>query len=228
MRLAGETAKWHRLRFFLAVLRSRPSFALGYAIVTLVVITGALAPFIAPYGPMVADPNVYLLPPGARSSAGHRRHRHGYFQPRDLCTARRSDHRRDRHISVGGRSAARSAPWPAITRASAHGGPRSAHSSCASADVLQAFPVFVFAIALVAVFGQSVQQHRARDRFREHSDLPAADAQSGAVDPPAALHRGGLCRRRIGHRDPAAPCRSPTRSRRCWRSFPSMSAGRCC
>ena len=60
-----ERRRRGRLRFFLAVLRARPLFALGYAIVALVVITGALAPFIAPYGPMVADPNVYLLPPGA-------------------------------------------------------------------------------------------------------------------------------------------------------------------
>ena len=75
-----------------------------------------------------------------------------------------------------------------------------------SADVLQAFPVFVFAIALVAVFGQSVQEHYSRHRLREHAHLPEADANPGAVDQQVALCRGGLCGRCLGRCDPAAPC----------------------
>ena len=66
-----------------------------------------------------------------------------------------------------------------------------------AADVLQAFPVFVFAIALVAVFGQSVRSIVVGDRLREHADLSAADAQPGAVHPPAALRRSRLYRRRV-------------------------------
>ena len=62
--LAGETSKFHRLRFFLAFLRSRPSFAVGYAIVIVVIFVALFAPWLAPYGPVTADPNVYLLPPG--------------------------------------------------------------------------------------------------------------------------------------------------------------------
>src|ERR1700690_1862751 len=64
---AAAPVRRQRLRFFFAVLRAKPAFAVGYAIVALVVVTGVLAPWIAPYGAMVADPNVYLLPP----SPGH-------------------------------------------------------------------------------------------------------------------------------------------------------------
>ena len=63
--LAGETSKFHRLRFFLAFLRARPSFAVGYAVVTVVIVVALFAPWLAPYGPVTADPNVDLLPPGA-------------------------------------------------------------------------------------------------------------------------------------------------------------------
>ena len=63
---AGGDAPWRRrLRFFFAVLRARPSFALGYAIVVGVTVIAALAPWIVPFDPMTADPAVYLLPPGA-------------------------------------------------------------------------------------------------------------------------------------------------------------------
>src|SRR5215217_2329281 len=53
-----------RLAFFLAVLRTHPSFALGYAIVLTVLLLAASAPWIAPYPPETADPAAFLQPPG--------------------------------------------------------------------------------------------------------------------------------------------------------------------
>ena len=52
----GEDTRLRRLRFFLAFLRVRPSFAVGYAIVAMVIIVAVFAPWLAPYGPMTADP----------------------------------------------------------------------------------------------------------------------------------------------------------------------------
>ena len=43
------------------------------------------------------------------------------------------------------------------------------HAIMRAADVLQAFPVFAFALVLVAVLGQSVQTVDHRDRLRQHS-----------------------------------------------------------
>ena len=97
-----------------------------------------------------------------------------------------------------------------------------------SADVLQAFPVFVFAIALVAVFGQSVKSIILAIAFVNTPIYLRLMRIQVLSDQQAALRRGGVRGRRIGHRDPAASCRCPTRLRRCWRSFRSTSAGRCC
>ena len=83
----GENARLRRLQFFIAFMRARPSFAVGYAIVTIVILVALFAPWLAPYGPMTADPTVYLLPPGG-SPCWHRRSRHGYFQPRGVRATR--------------------------------------------------------------------------------------------------------------------------------------------
>jgi peptide/nickel transport system permease protein len=154
---AAPGAPWRqRLRFFAAVLRARPSFALGYAIVALVVATGLLAPLIVPYGPMVADPNVYLLPPGGHHLLGTDGTGMDTFS-RVLAAPRV-----DLTIAMLGTlvSAAVGATIGAIV--GYYEGQRTWRTALSTfvmraADVLQAFPVFVFAIALVAVFGQSVR-----------------------------------------------------------------------
>src|SRR5262249_33187828 len=70
-RAAARDAPWRRrLHFFLATLRARPSFALGYAIVGGVILIALLAPWIAPFDPMKADPTVSLQPPSARHLLG--------------------------------------------------------------------------------------------------------------------------------------------------------------
>src|SRR5690606_32698203 len=51
-------------RFFLAVLRRRPQFALGYILVGIIVLLAIFAPLIAPFDPVRANPSVYLTPPG--------------------------------------------------------------------------------------------------------------------------------------------------------------------
>ena len=145
-----------RLRFFAAVLRARPAFALGYAIVALVVATGVLAPLIVPYGPMVADPNVYLLPPSWQHLLGTD------GTGMDIFSRVLAAPRVDLTIAMLGTlvSAALGATIGAIV--GYYEGQRTWRTALSTfvmraADVLQAFPVFVFAIALVAVFGQSVR-----------------------------------------------------------------------
>jgi peptide/nickel transport system permease protein len=145
-----------RLRFFLAVLRARPLFALGYAIVALVVVTGALAPFIVPYGPMVADPNVYLLPPGGRHLLGTD------GTGMDIFSRVIFAPRIDLTIAVLGTLLSAAVGTAIGALAGYYEGQRTWRTALSTfvmraADVLQAFPVFVFAIALVAVFGQSVR-----------------------------------------------------------------------
>jgi peptide/nickel transport system permease protein len=154
---AAAGAPWRqRLRFFFAVLRARPAFALGYAIVALVVATGLLAPLIVPFGPMVADPNVYLLPPGGQHLLGTD------GTGMDIFSRVLAAPRVDLTIAVLGTlvSAVVGATIGAIV--GYYEGQRSWRTALSTfvmraADVLQAFPVFVFAIALVAVFGQSVR-----------------------------------------------------------------------
>lgn len=60
---AADQAARGRLGFFLSVLRARPSFALGYAIVFVVCLCAIFAPLIAPYDPVKADPMNFLKPP---------------------------------------------------------------------------------------------------------------------------------------------------------------------
>jgi peptide/nickel transport system permease protein len=154
--LAGETSKFHRLRFFLAFLRSRPSFAVGYAIVTVVIFVALFAPWLAPYGPVTADPNVYLLPPGG----GHVLGTDGTGM--DIFSRVLFAPRVDLAIAIIGTFLSAVIGGAIGALVGYYEGQRAWRRAMStivmrSADVLQAFPVFVFAIALVAVFGQSVK-----------------------------------------------------------------------
>jgi peptide/nickel transport system permease protein len=148
--------KRRRLAFFLAVLRTHPSFALGYAIVALVVLLALLAPWVAPFPPEVADPTAFLQPPGWPHLMGTDATGMDVFS-RVLWAPRI-----DLSIAILGTllSAAIGTSLGAVVgyyegvRGFARFG---AGSVMRAADVLQAFPVFVFAIALVAVMGQSLQ-----------------------------------------------------------------------
>jgi peptide/nickel transport system permease protein len=157
MPAAAARSQWRRrLRFFLAVLRARPSFAVGYGIVILVIVTAFIAPLIVPYGPMTADPNVYLLPPGN----GHVLGTDGTGM--DIFSRVLSAPRVDLTIAVLGTLISAIIGTVIGAFVGYYEGQRTwrralSGSVMRSADVLQAFPVFVFAIALVAVFGQSVR-----------------------------------------------------------------------
>jgi len=122
--------------------------------VTTVVAIALLAPWLAPFGPMHADPSVYLLPPGGNhvlgtDGTGMDIFSRVLFAPRvDLAIAIVGTLL---SAIIGGAIGALVGYYEgqrAWRRALSTGVMR-------SADVLQAFPVFVFAIALVAVFGQS-------------------------------------------------------------------------
>jgi peptide/nickel transport system permease protein len=154
--LAGETSKFHRLRFFLAFMRSRPSFAVGYAIVTVVIVVAVFAPWLAPYGPVTADPNVYLLPPGP----GHVLGTDGTGM--DIFSRVLFAPRVDLAIAIIGTLLSAVIGGAVGAVVGYYEGQRAWRRAMStivmrSADVLQAFPVFVFAIALVAVFGQSLK-----------------------------------------------------------------------
>ena len=146
----------HRLHFFAAMLRARPSFAVGYTIVVGVSVIALLAPWLAPYPPLKADLSVYLLPPGGThvlgtDGTGMDIFSRVLYAPRvDLAIALIGT-----LVSalIGGSLGALVGYYEGQRRW------RRALSTFVmrSADVLQAFPVFVFAIALVAVFGQSVK-----------------------------------------------------------------------
>lgn len=142
-------------RFFLAVLRNYPSFALGYGLVALVILVAILAPVIAPYDPVQANPVDYLLPPGLAHLMGTD------ATGMDVFSRVIYAPRIDLAIAVLGTiiSAAIGSVVGAITGYYESGRAwRKVLSALVmrSADVLQAFPVFVFAIALVAVFGQGI------------------------------------------------------------------------
>ncbi len=137
---------------FLAMLRAKPFFAFGYLYLLLIVILAILAPLISPYDPVMPDLSNYLQPPNASNWLGTDN------TGMDIATRIIHAPRTDLVIAVLGTviSALIGAPLGALVGYyERRGGWRSAISALVmrTADVLQAFPVFVFAIALaLAVF----------------------------------------------------------------------------
>lgn len=159
---AGSNAalRWQRfkfqLRFLLAVLRARPMFALGYFIVISVIVLGIFAPLIAPYPPETANPEDFLQLPSWKHLLGTD------ATGMDIFSRIIYAPRIDLTIAIAG--TAISAVVGSLIGAIVGyyqelRGIKSFISGFVmrAADVLQAFPVFVFAIALVAIFGQSLQ-----------------------------------------------------------------------
>ncbi len=143
------------LRYFVQLLRTHPSYAAGYVIVALIALVSLGAPVIAPYSPITADPSVYLQPPSlahlfGTDATGMDVFSRVIFAPRiDLAIAVIG-------TVISAVIGTFLGAWIGYFQET--GGIRSFLSSgvMRAADVLQAFPVFVFAIALVAVFGQSM------------------------------------------------------------------------
>jgi peptide/nickel transport system permease protein len=143
------------LRYFIQLLRVHPGYALGYTVVLVVAITALVAPLIAPFSPVTADANVYLQPPSLAHWFGTD------ATGMDVFSRVISAPRIDLAIALMGTLFSSFigtllGAWVGYFQATA--GLRSliSNSIMRAADVLQAFPVFVFAIALVAVFGQSI------------------------------------------------------------------------
>lgn len=143
------------LRFLADVARARPDFALGYAIVGVVILLAILAPWLSPYDPVRADPNAYLLPPSWAHPMGTDN------TGMDIATRVIYAPRIDLAIALAGTAVSALIGAPLGALVGYYDGRRRHQAILASgvmriADVLQAFPVFVFAICLVAVFGQSI------------------------------------------------------------------------
>lgn len=152
----SSSATASRVRLVLRILRARPQFAVGYGIVFIVCVAALLAPWLAPYDPVNADPAAFLQPPGASHWLGTD------AVGMDIFSRVIHAPRVDLTIALAGTllSAALGSVLGAWSGYHARtGGVRAFASDAAmrAADVLQSFPVFVFALAVVATLGQTVQ-----------------------------------------------------------------------
>ena len=144
------------LHLALRIAAARPSFAVGYFIVITAVLAGALAPLVAPYNPVQADPAQFLQPPNRLHWLGTD------AVGMDIFSRVLYGPRIDITIAVLGTliSAAVGCligAWVGYYSRAGTFRSRIAFLVMRVADVLQAFPVFVFAIAMVASLGQSIQ-----------------------------------------------------------------------
>lgn len=154
-RRAASAKAQFALGYFIQLLRTHPAYAAGYVVVALVTVVAVAAPLITPYSPITADPSVYLRPPGlshpfGTDATGMDVFSRVIFAPRiDLAIAMMG-------TVISALIGTSVGAWVGYFQETR--GLRSFLSSVVmrAADVLQAFPVFVFAIALVAVFGQSI------------------------------------------------------------------------
>ncbi|MEA2726977.1 MAG: peptide/nickel transport system permease protein [Acetobacteraceae bacterium] len=140
----------------LRVASARPSFAAGYIIVFVAVLAGALAPLVAPYNPIEADPSQFLQPPNRLHWLGTD------AVGMDIFSRVLYGPRIDITIAVLGTMVSATVgclvgAWVGYFSRAGNFRSRIAFLIMRVADVLQAFPVFVFAIALVASLGQSIQ-----------------------------------------------------------------------
>ncbi len=145
-----------KLNLFFRVLKKRPDFMLGYIIVVLIIFIAIFAPIFAPFDPIKSDAKNYLKAPQwpylmGTDATGMDVFSRVLYAPRvDLA------------IALLGTllSAILGVILGAIAGFYDSSGKAAGFSSAfimRSADVVQAFPVFVFAIAVVAVLGQSIQ-----------------------------------------------------------------------
>ncbi len=138
------------------IARVRPRFLVGYGIVLTVVLAGLLASLLTPYSPITADPEHFLQPPSWQHLFGTD------AVGMDIFTRTIYAPRIDLTIAIVGTlisALAGSFVGALVGYFSTGRGIRVqlSYAVMRAADVLQAFPVFVFAIALVASFGQSIQ-----------------------------------------------------------------------
>jgi peptide/nickel transport system permease protein len=141
---------------FLLVMRQRPLFAVGYVLIFAIVTMALLAPWIAPYDPREANPAITLQPPSAAHLLGTD------ISGMDIFSRIIYSARIDLVIAVLGTALSLLIGAPLGLIAGYFSGARgvwggASEATMRTADVLQAFPVFVLAIALVAALGQSAR-----------------------------------------------------------------------
>jgi peptide/nickel transport system permease protein len=145
-----------KLEFFLLVLRQNPIYAVGYVLIFLIVMFALFAPLIAPYNPEEANAAITLQPPSAAHVLGTD------ISGMDIFSRVVYSARIDLVIAVLGTLISIAIGVPLGVLAGYFAGVRGfwgwlSEGTMRIADVLQAFPVFVLAIALVAALGQSAR-----------------------------------------------------------------------
>jgi len=145
-----------RLELFLLVLRQRKLFAFGYLLVAVIVLLALFAPLVAPYDPETANPAITLVGPNGSHWLGTD------ISGMDILSRVIYSARIDLLIAVLGTLFSVLVGGPLGLIAGYFSGTRGvwgwvSEGMMRVADVLQAFPVFVLAIALVAALGQSAR-----------------------------------------------------------------------
>ncbi len=145
-----------KIELFLLVLRQRPLFGFGYVLVALIVLLALFAPLIAPYDPEQANASITLRSPSGSHLLGTD------ISGMDIFSRVIFSARIDLLIAVLGTFFSLAIGSPLGLIAGYFSGNRSVWGWVSEvmmrvADVLQAFPVFVLAIALVAALGQSAR-----------------------------------------------------------------------
>jgi peptide/nickel transport system permease protein len=156
---AAEIAPLRRtgkLELFLLVLRQQPMLALGYVLVVAIILSSLFAPLIAPYDPEQANPDAVLVPPSSSHLMGTD------VSGMDVFSRVIYSGRIDLTIAVFGTLVSVLIGLPLGLIAGYFSGTKGiwgwiSEGLMRAADVLQAFPVFVLAIALVAALGASVR-----------------------------------------------------------------------
>src|SRR5712692_8668941 len=138
-----------KIELFLLVLRQRPLFGFGYVLVALIVLLALFAPLIAPYDPEQANASITLRSPSGSHLLGTD------ISGMDIFSRVIFSARIDLLIAVLGTFFSLAIGSPLGLIAGYFSGNRSVWGWVSEvmmrvADVLQAFPVFVLAIALVA------------------------------------------------------------------------------
>ena len=145
-----------KLELFFLVLRRQPLLAFGYLAVLATILLALLAPVIAPFDPEDANAADYLQPPGGRHIRGT------VVSGMDIFSRIIHAARIDLTIAVVGTLLSLAIGSPLGLIAGYFSGFKGvwgwlSEGLMRAADVLQAFPVFVLAIALVAALGQSAR-----------------------------------------------------------------------
>jgi len=156
MRPAWPTRGRGEFRSFLAFARGRPGFLLGLVIVAITIFLAFFGPMVAPYPPERAIPGAGLLPPSAEHAMGTD------VSGMDVFSRVISAPRIDLTIAlsatviafVGGVFLGVVSGFYAGSRGI---GRVASEAIMRGADIVQAFPVFIFALALVGFRGPGTE-----------------------------------------------------------------------